>query len=149
TLSPLVGLDQAAILARIGDQSLEFVRLKPWVSADISQRIKDARLGGIFLEPTTHRVYPQGILAAHILGFTNQDGTGQYGLEEAYDKVLGGTPGHLRAEVDTAGRPINFVTPRDALPAQDGASLVTTIDATLQYIAQRELAAAVIQHKAK
>ena len=147
-LSPLIDMTSDAILARVTDQNLQFVRLKTWVTPDVSQRIKDAKLGGIFLEPTTHRVYPQGTLAAHLLGFTNQDGQGQYGLEEYYDKQLGGTPGHLRAETDTAGRPINFVTPRDSLPAQDGASLVTSIDSTLQYIAQRELVAAVQQHKA-
>ncbi|MBV9120715.1 MAG: penicillin-binding protein 2, partial [Chloroflexi bacterium] len=149
TLSPLIGVPQEQLLARITDQNVEFVRLKPWVTPDVSQRIKDSKLPGIFLEPTTHRIYPQATLAAQLLGFTNQDGQGQYGLEEAYDQQLGGTPGHLQAEVDTAGRPINFSTPRDSLPAHDGADLVTSIDSTLQYIAQRELAAAVKQHKAK
>ncbi|MBV8085153.1 MAG: penicillin-binding protein 2 [Chloroflexi bacterium] len=147
-LSPLIDVPADTILGRITDQNVEFVRLKPWVTPEVSQRIKDAKLGGIFLEPTTHRIYPQGTLGSQLLGFSNADGQGQYGLEEFYDKQLAGTPGHLRAETDTAGRPINFVTPRDSLPAQDGASLVTSIDSTLQYIAQTELAAAVKQHKA-
>ena len=66
-------------------------------AADVSQKIKDKRLAGICLEPTTRRIYPQSQLAAHLLGFTNQDGAGQYGLEEFYDKALAGTAGHLRA----------------------------------------------------
>src|SRR5712692_3068051 len=147
-LSPLIDMPEQAILERISNPDLQFVRLKPWVAADVSQKIKDKRLAGIFLEPTTRRIYPQSQLAAHLLGFTNQDGTGQYGLEEFYDKALAGTAGHLRAEMDTAGRPINFSTPREASPARDGTDLVTSIDSALQYIAERELAESVKKHKA-
>src|SRR5581483_2447223 len=142
-LSPLLGASSDDLLKRMTDEGLQFVRLKPWVTPDVSQRIRALRLPGIFLEPTTHRIYSQGTLAAQVLGFTNQDGDGQYGLEEYYNQVLAGTPGHLRAEVATARRPINFTTPRDSSPAEDGADLVTSIDSTLQYIAERELAAAV------
>lgn len=147
-LSGLIEVPKDTILERINDQSVEFVRLKLWVSSDVSQKLRDAKLPGIFLEPTTKRLYPQNSLAAQLLGFANQDGQGQYGLEEYYDTTLAGKPGHLRAEVDTAGRPINFSTPRDSSPAQDGADLMTSIDSTLQYIAENELAAAVKQHKA-
>jgi len=147
-LGPMIGMSPSDVLDRLNSSSTDFVRLKLWVSSDVSQQIRAARQPGIFLEPTTRRIYAQGQLAAHLLGFTNQDGKGQYGIEEAYDKLLAGTPGHLRAEVDTAGRPINFTTPRDALPAQNGADLMTTIDSTLQYIAERELAAGVEAHKA-
>jgi cell division protein FtsI (penicillin-binding protein 3) len=147
-LSGLIDVPKDTILERIGDPNVEFVRLKVWVSADVSQKLKAAKLPGIFLEPTTKRLYPQNGLAAQLLGFANQDGHGQYGLEEYYDQTLAGKPGHLRAEVDTAGRPINFSTPRDSSPAQDGADLITSIDSTLQYIAENELAAAVKQHKA-
>ncbi len=147
-LSGLVDVPEQTILERISDPQLQFVRLKTWVTADVSQKIRDKRLAGIFLEPTTRRTYPQTSLAAHLLGFTNQDGAGQYGLEEFYNQALAGTAGHLRAEVDTAGRPINFSTPREASPARDGADLVTSIDSALQYIAERELADAVKKHKA-
>jgi cell division protein FtsI/penicillin-binding protein 2 len=147
-LSRLIGVPEDAILQSITNPDLQFVRLKPWVTPDVSQKIKASHLGGIFLEPTTHRVYPQNSLAAHLLGFTNQDGSGQYGLEEYYNKELSGTPGHLQAEMDTAGRPINFSTPRESSPAQDGADLVTSVDSALQYIAERELADAVKKHKA-
>jgi cell division protein FtsI/penicillin-binding protein 2 len=136
------------IVERISDPELQFVRLKMWVSPAVSQKIRDKRLVGIFLEPTTRRLYPQNSLAAHLLGFTNQDGQGQYGLEELYNPTLSGTPGHLRAETDTAGRPINFSTPREAMPARDGADLVTSIDSALQYIAERELEQTIKKHKA-
>jgi cell division protein FtsI (penicillin-binding protein 3) len=147
-LSSLIDVPRDTIFERISDQNLQFVRLKTWVSPDVSQRIKSARLPGIFLEPTTRRLYPQTGLAAHLLGFANQDGAGQYGLEEFYNDTLAGTPGHLRAETDTAGRPINFSTPREASPARDGADLVTSIDSALQYISERELGDAVKLHKA-
>ncbi|HEY8691493.1 MAG TPA: penicillin-binding protein 2 [Chloroflexota bacterium] len=147
-LSPLINVPEDKILDSISNPDLQFVRLKPWVTADVSQKIKAAQLAGIFLEPTTHRIYPQNSLAAHLLGFTNEDGSGQYGLEEFYNQALSGTPGHLRAEMDTARRPINFITPREASPARDGADLVTSVDSALQYIAERELADAVKLHKA-
>jgi cell division protein FtsI/penicillin-binding protein 2 len=147
-LSPLIDMPEQAIFERITNPDLQFVRLKMWVTAEVSRKIRDKRLAGIFLEPTTRRIYPQTGLAAHLLGFTNQDGSGQYGLEEFYNQALAGTPGHLRAEMDTAGRPINFSTPREASPAVDGADLVTSIDSALQYIAERELTEAVKKHRA-
>ncbi|HVA25861.1 MAG TPA: penicillin-binding protein 2 [Chloroflexota bacterium] len=147
-LSPLIGVPEDQLRASITNPKLQFVRLKPWVTAGVSQKIKAAQLAGIFLEPTTHRIYPQNSLAAHLLGFTNQDGSGQYGIEEFYNQALSGTPGHLQAEMDTAGRPINFTTPREASPAHNGADLVTSIDSALQYIAERELADAVKKHGA-
>lgn len=148
-LSPLIGVPEDKIRESITNPDLQFVRLKPWVTSDVSQKIKNAHLAGIFLEPTTHRIYPQNGLAAHLLGFTNQDGNGQYGLEEYYNKDLSGTPGHLQAEMDTAGRPINFTTPRESSPAVDGADLVTSIDSALQYIVERALADAVKKHRAR
>jgi cell division protein FtsI (penicillin-binding protein 3) len=147
-LSPLIDVPADKILESINNPDLQFVRLKPWVTPDVSQKIKASHLAGIFLEPTTHRIYPQNSLAAHLLGFTNQDGNGQYGLEEFYNQALSGTPGHLQAEMDTAGRPINFSTPPESSPARDGADLVTSIDSALQYIAERELADAVKLHRA-
>ncbi|HEX6513569.1 MAG TPA: penicillin-binding protein 2 [Chloroflexota bacterium] len=148
TLSALIDVSADTIEQRITDPNLQFVRLKTWVTPAVSQQIKAAHLAGIFLEPTTRRTYPQNGLAAHVLGFTNQDGEGQYGLEEFYNQALAGTPGHLQAEMDTAGRAINFSTPRQSSPARDGADLVTGVDAALQYIAERELSAAAKQHKA-
>ncbi|MHB8620143.1 MAG: peptidoglycan D,D-transpeptidase FtsI family protein, partial [Chloroflexota bacterium] len=147
-LSPLLGLPAASIYQSITNPHLRFIRLKPWVSAAVAKELKAAKLGGIFLEPTTRRIYSQGSLAAQILGFVNQDGKGQYGLEEAYNSVLAGQPGHLKAEVDTAGRPISFTTPRDSAAARNGADLITSVDSTLQYVAERELAKAVKQHGA-
>ncbi|HLY64883.1 MAG TPA: hypothetical protein VKU60_05050, partial [Chloroflexota bacterium] len=99
TLSSLIDVPADTILQRITDPDVQFVRLKLWVTPDVSQRIRATRLAGIFLEPTTKRIYPQSGLAAQLLGFTNQDGQGQYGLEEYYNQQLAGTPGHLRAEV--------------------------------------------------
>ncbi|HLG70039.1 MAG TPA: penicillin-binding transpeptidase domain-containing protein [Chloroflexota bacterium] len=150
-LSPLIDMPADDIEKRIRSEdnpNLQFVRLKAWVTPDVSQRIRASGLGGIFLEPTTRRTYPQNGLAAHLLGYVNDDSEGQYGLEEFYNEALSGTAGHLRAETDVAGRPINFSTPPESSPAKNGADLVTSIDAALQYIAERELTAAVKQHKA-
>ncbi|MDE3078018.1 MAG: penicillin-binding protein 2, partial [Chloroflexota bacterium] len=148
TLSALLQMSEQSLYQRITDQELQFIRLKAWVPPPVSEQIRAAKLPGIFLEPTTHRIYPQGALASQLLGFVNQDGAGQYGLEEAYNDVLAGHPGHLTAEFDTAGRPIYFSTPRDSLAPQNGADLLTSIDSTLQYIAEQALAEAVQKHHA-
>jgi len=147
-LSPLLHISASTLLQRMTNPKEQFIRLALWVSPAVSQQIRATKLAGIILEPTTHRVYPQATLAAQLLGFVNADNNGQYGLEEAYNTVLAGRPGHLQANVDMAGNPITYSLPQGSMPAQDGATLITSIDSGLQYVAEQELEAAVQKHRA-
>jgi cell division protein FtsI (penicillin-binding protein 3) len=93
------------------------------------------------------RYYPAGEVTGHLLGFTNVDDVGQEGLELAFDQWLGGVPGMKRVIRDSLGRTIEDIERvRAPRPGQD---LVTSIDLRLQYLAYRELKAAVQANQAQ
>ena len=148
-LGPALGTSPESLLPRLTDAERRYVRLLGGrkLSPEESASVRDLRLPGIFLEPTTMRVYPQKQLASHLLGFVDAESQGWYGLEGQYADLVGGRPGHLRAERDTAGNEIGFSS-REFQPPVDGQDLVLTIDRTIQYIAERELDRAIVQHKA-
>jgi cell division protein FtsI/penicillin-binding protein 2 len=148
-LAPALDTQPDALLPLLTDPDRAYVRLLDGrkLSPDESARVSALRLPGIFLEPTTMRVYPDKQLAAHLLGFVDGDSKGWYGLEGQYNEVVGGQPGHIRAERDTAGNEIGFSDRQFQAPV-DGQDLVLTIDRTIQYIAERELDRAIVQHKA-
>lgn len=115
---------------------------------------KDAALAGLLLEPEQVRVYPQEgggpdtSLAAHLLGFVNREGAGQYGVEAFYHDELAGLPRAYAAQRDVGGRPI----PETATilePGVDGTDLTLTIDASLQAAVETELLSAWIADGAK
>jgi cell division protein FtsI (penicillin-binding protein 3) len=93
------------------------------------------------------RYYPAGEVTGHLLGFTNVDDVGQEGLELAFDQWLGGEPGEKRVMRDSLGRTIEDIERiRAPRPGQD---LVTSIDLRVQYLAYRELKAAVQANHAR
>ena len=115
---------------------------------------KDAVLAGLLLEPEQVRVYPQEgggpdtSLAAHLLGFVNREGVGQYGVEQYYQEELAGLPRAYLAQRDVNGRPI----PETATilePGVSGQDLTLTIDASLQAALETELLSAWIADGAK
>ncbi|MBI3970992.1 MAG: penicillin-binding protein 2 [Chloroflexi bacterium] len=148
-LAAALGVAPDRLLPSLSTRDRPYVRLLGGKKFDPeeSQKVAQLRIPGVFLEPTTKRVYPEQQLAAHVLGFVDGDSKGWYGLEGQYQDVVGGQPGHLRAEKDTAGNEIGF-SDRQWRPPQDGLDLVLTIDRTIQYIAERELDRAVVQHRA-
>ena len=95
-------------------------------------------MGSITTQPDSKRYYPQNELAASVIGFTNSDGDGQYGLEAYYDDYLAGVNGRTTSAKDAFGNemPYRYAT---TYPAQDGASLYLTLDTTLQYILEKNL----------
>jgi cell division protein FtsI/penicillin-binding protein 2 len=111
-------------------------------------------LPSVSLEPEPTRVYPQAgggpdsSLAAHLLGFVNRDGIGQYGVEAAYQEILGGEPRTITAERDTNGNPIPDTT-RVLDPGVPGRDLRLTIDSSLQLIVEQECLAAWVADRAK
>lgn len=89
-------------------------------------------------QPTTKRYYPQNELAASVIGFTNSDGDGQYGLEYQYDSYLSGVDGRVVSAQAANGEemPYRYSTTYDA---EDGDSLYLTIDTTIQYYLEKAL----------
>src|SRR5207249_2970315 len=98
-------------------------------------------------EPEPKRLYPNDALAAHLLGFVNDDGVGQYGVEGAYDKVLRGVPGSLVVERDAKDRELALGL-RTAVAPKNGADLVLTIDLVVQTAAESALRRAIEREKA-
>lgn len=121
---------------------------------DISQQVKEvitARLNklglsGITTEPRYQPSYPNGGLAAQDLGFVTykyQNGAwvdaGQYGVQEYYDGLLSGVPGHVSVRIDTNGLQMRLGAGADAAP-QQGATLRLTLDSYIQLLIEQELA---------
>ncbi len=111
-----------------------------------SARVKSLGIAGVELMREYKRYYPNGEVTGHVLGFTNLDEDGQEGLELAYNKSLAGIDGLKRVIKDARGRVVgNVESIRAPRPGED---LVTSIDLRLQYLAYRELKAAVREHNA-
>ncbi len=125
----------------------EFVYLKRHVSPQVVTELKQAKLPGVGLLEEQRRYYPAAEVTAHTLGFTNVDDAGQEGIELAFDSTLRGKQGSRKVIKDRLGRTIEHVEQIEA--AQPGRDLKLSIDKRIQYIAYRELKAAVQAHDAE
>ena len=134
----------ALILPRV---DREFVYLKRHVSPEAVAELKLAKLPGVGLLEEQRRYYPAAEVTAHTLGFTNVDDAGQEGIELAYDDTLRGKRGSRKVIKDRLGRVIEHV--EQIKSARSGLDLVLSIDKRIQYIAYRELKAAVQAHDAE
>src|SRR5579862_9166295 len=112
-----------------------------------AQRIKALEIPGVYLSREYRRYYPSGEVTGHILGFTNVDDAGQEGLELAFDHWLAGEQGAKRVIQDRYGRIVQNV--ESIRPARPGRDLVLSIDLRIQYLAYRELKAAIRDQRAR
>src|SRR5436190_5110160 len=128
-------------------QDREFAYLKRSLSPELAHQIKALKIDGVYLQEDYHRYYPEGEIAAQLVGFTNVDDNGQEGLELGYNQSLQGTAGKKWVIKDRLGRVISDVqTVQDQKPGND---LVLSIDRRIQYLAYRELAAGVAANQAQ
>lgn len=146
-LGPLLGLDPQAIRATF-DSGAEWLYLKRRLPEEVSRAVEALGIPGLGFEVEPKRLYPNETVGAHVLGFVNDDGIGQYGVEGRYDKQLRGTDGRLVVERDPANREL-AIGLRTEVPARNGADLTLTIDLVAQNAAERELRAAVTAERAR
>lgn len=125
----------------------EFVYLKRHVDPTIAAQVRALGAPGVALQREYRRYYPDGEVAAQVLGFTDVDDVGQEGIELAYEEWLRGEPGAKRVIKDGKHSVIENV--ESIRPPRPGRDLVLSIDRRIQYLAYRELKATVRQHKAK
>ncbi len=114
------------------------------VADEIIAFMDENDLNSIQIEQDTKRYYPQDELAASVIGFTNGDGDGQYGIEAQYDEYLAGTDGKVISAKDAYGNEMPYRYAK-TYEAQDGNSVYLTIDRTLQYSLEKNLEEAVSQ----
>jgi cell division protein FtsI (penicillin-binding protein 3) len=138
-LAPIVGVDQAALRARLSQHELGFVYVARQVEKSVERRVRALGLPGVGFVPEAKRYYPAGTLAAPLLGFVGTDNQGLSGLEFGADKILGGRPGRMEIEEDPAGHQLPNGQRRGQAPIR-GSDLVLTIDESLQYQTERVLA---------
>lgn len=128
-------------------QDREFVYLRRHVSPALAEQVMSLEAPGVALQREYRRYYPAGEVAAHLIGFTDIDDAGQEGLELAYGDWLRGEPGAKRVIKDGRHHVIENVESIRA--PRHGKKLVLSIDRRIQYLAYRELKAAVKLHNAK
>jgi cell division protein FtsI (penicillin-binding protein 3) len=126
----------------------EFVYLVRHMRPSDAAQVAELKIPGVYLLREYQRFYPAGEVTGHLLGFTKKyDDIGQEGLELAYDRWLGAEPGAKRVIQDRLGRTVEDVESIRA--PHPGGDLITSIDLRIQYLAYRELKAAVQEHRAK
>ena len=131
----------------------KYVLVEEKIENDIKEQlcayISENKLGNIIgTEQTTKRYYPYGSFASTVLGFTGGDNQGLYGIEHQYDKELTGTNGRIITVKDSKGNklPTDYET---AIEANDGASLVLTINQTIQYYLEKGLRSTMEEYQCK
>jgi cell division protein FtsI (penicillin-binding protein 3) len=134
-------------LAKKLDDGSDFVFLAKQVPPEVAGRVAALRIKGIHDQNEYRRFYPAGETMSHILGFTGDRDVGQEGMELTQQEWLGGKPGSRRVIIDRRGDVVEDV---EAIRApQAGRDLALAIDTRLQYLAFRELKAAVDANRAK
>lgn len=146
-LAKIVGMNAVEVKRRLTDTSRDFVYLKRQLPPDQAKKIMEVGVPGIALRREYRRYYPSGEVASHILGFTDVDDNGQEGMEFAWQAHLGGKNGSQRVIKDRRGRIVEDVASvRVPKPGQD---LALSLDSKMQFMAYREIKAAVEKHHAK
>ena len=140
-VASMLGLDENEVYDKLIDSESQYEVLAKQVDKPVADQIKEYASDNnlpITVTQDTKREYPYGAFAASVLGFMHADGYGFYGLEAYYEETLAGTPGRLVSIKNGLGAEIAN-DDREEYPAQDGNSLVLTLDANIQAIAEKYL----------
>lgn len=116
------------------------------ISEETARTIQQLNLPGIYLAGDSKRFYPNGTMAAHILGFTGIDNQGLTGLEKMYDPFLQGKEGYISYPSDASGRIMPGGSEEYVAPV-DGMDMYLTIDSQIQAFLERELDQAVVAYQ--
>ena len=139
--------DQQWLARRItSNLDREFLYLVRHMPPDQAAHIKALGIPGVYLMREYRRYYPAGEVAGHVLGFTTVDDKGQEGLELGFDQLMNGEDGAKRVIQDMYGHYVENVESISA--PRPGRDLVTSIDLRIQYLAYRELKAAMQEYRA-
>jgi cell division protein FtsI (penicillin-binding protein 3) len=139
-------IDPDRLYAKLADRSRGFVYLARKVDPKRAAVLEAKKLLGLGFYPEERRVYPQGSVAAHVLGYAGLDNRGLAGLELSLDPVLSGRNGRRTVVRDPFGRTLHVLS---SIPPVDGKNVRLAIDNTLQANAQSVLGRAIRRWGAK
>jgi cell division protein FtsI (penicillin-binding protein 3) len=137
-LAPLLGVPAAELQTKL-ESDRSFIYLAHGISPEVAKQVLGLKITSVNVEPESKRLYPNGTLAANVLGFVGAEGKGLGGLEFAKDALLAGKDGTAQTEIGRDGRPIpdGYHFER---PAVAGTSLRLTLDRDIQWAAQQAIA---------
>jgi len=135
-LSELLDVDRQYIVDRCRDTEYWYVVIARAQPSEITDQIKEFKsennITGIHLETTSKRYYPNNNLACHILGFVGTDGDGLMGIESLYNSYLRGNDGSIIRMKTEDGNNMLFTNYEYYFDAEDGCTVETTVDNTIQ-----------------
>lgn len=142
-LSAYLNVEEQPILDKIAKEERMYEVVKNNIDTDLADRINQfiAQFNlkkQVYFVASSKRYYPYGDLACHVLGFTNSEGVGIYGLEAYYNNVLEGTAGRYILAQDANYKDMPFEYER-LIEAQNGYNITTTLDITIQYELENQL----------
>jgi cell division protein FtsI (penicillin-binding protein 3) len=147
-LSSVLNLDQTTLVHQILDareSGRRFLWIARRIQPDQAQTLDSMALAAVHTRKEPKRFYPNGSLAANVLGFVGLDGNGLAGIEQVYNEKIVGEPGKIFIEKDSRGKAYESTE----VPGRPGQTIVLTIDQSIQYQAEAALTAAIEQSGAK
>ena len=142
-LSVLLGIDRDEIYAKTQRDS-GGISIKRKVEAEearaVREYIAENRIRSVYFEPDAKRYYPQSSLAASVIGFVGVDHYGLEGIEAKYDSYLTGVDGRIVRLRNVAGTDMMFTDYENYYNAENGGDITLTIDSTIQYYTEKNLA---------
>lgn len=146
-VSRILDLDEEVVYEKI-TKKIGNEKIKQWITKEEATELRKLKLSGIEIVDDNKRYYPYGNFASFVLGFTDIDNNGLYGIERTYDEYLVGTPGRWVKTTDAASRQLPFDGEKIYEPS-DGLSVVLTIDETIQHFADKATEEALASTQAK
>ena len=165
-LSRILGVEQETLETRMTKTNYDYWNIKKRADQTVSDEVRRfingeidpdgnevpesdrVKLQGVWLQPSSKRYYLYGSLASGVLGFVNSDGVGSVGLEAKYDDTLTGTAGYTISARNAAGTELMY-NYEQIFDAENGHSLVLTLDANVQMSLENGLESMLKKYGAK
>lgn len=148
-LQRVLGGNTQDIEKSLRTKDTRYVVVKKKLSPEQSEKVLAYKFPGVGTQQVNYRTYPQGTLAAQTLGFVNDEGQGNYGVEGALNKALAGKPGELKAVTDINGVPLAANSENLSVAPEAGEDLTLTLDMGMQAGLEKILATQQARLKAK
>ena len=146
-LADILGLEYEDVYEKTQPAGSWYEVVARKIESDAAREVRefkeDGGYNGVKIEADTKRYYPNGSLAAHVVGFTGTDNTGLGGIEAKYDSFLSGENGYIMRSTTAAGTEMLFTSWEDYFDAVPGCDVELTIDTAIQYYIEKHLAQAV------